>query len=101
MIQHNLSHLKLDIGGSKGNVYYVLGTCKNLVAKLEGYEAGDSFIDMATGTPWKELGGESWNYNDVLRYIKDKLNITFVSRLKLSGVDEDLYEVSSEQLQWL
>ena len=51
MIQHDLSHLKLDIGGSKGNVYYVLGTCKNLVAKLEGYEAGDSFIDMATGTP--------------------------------------------------
>ena len=101
MIQHDLSHLKLDIGGSKGNVYYVLGTCKKLVEKIEGYEAGDSFIDMATGTPWKELGGESWNYNDVLRYIKDKLNITFVSRHELSGVDKDLNEVSSEQLQWL
>ena len=75
MIQHDLSHLKLDIGGPKGNVYYILGTCKKLVEKLEGFEAGESFIDMPTGTPWKELGGESWNYNDVLRYIKDKLNI--------------------------
>ena len=101
MIQHDLSHLKLDIGGSKGNVYYVLGTCKKLVEKIEGYEAGNSFIDMATGTPWKELGGESWNYNDVLRYIKDKLNITFVSSHKLSGEDKDLYEVSGEPNVWL
>ena len=99
-MQYDLSHLKLDIGGSKGNVYYILGTCKNLVTKLEGYEAGDSFIDMATGTPWKELGGESWNYNDVLRYIKEKLNITFVSRHKLD-IDDDLYEVSDEHNVWL
>ena len=101
MIQHDLSHIKLDIGGQKGNVYYVLGACKNLITKLEGHEAGDSFIDMATGTPWKELGGESWNYNDVLRYIKDKLGITFVSRHELSGVDEDLYELSDELNVWL
>tara|TARA_B100001179_G_C18493250_1_gene360939 strand:+ start:330 stop:635 length:306 start_codon:yes stop_codon:yes gene_type:complete len=101
MIQHDLSHIKLDIGGPKGNVYYVLGACKNLITKLEGHEAGDSFIDMATGTPWKELGGESWNYNDVLRYIKDKLGITFVSRHKLSGVDKDLYELSDELNVWL
>jgi len=100
MMQYDLSHLKLDIGGSKGNVYYILGTCKNLVTKLEGHEAGDSFIDMATGTPWKELGGESWNYNDVLRYIKEKLNITFVSRHKLD-IDDDLYEVSDEPNVWL
>jgi hypothetical protein len=101
MIQHDLSHIKLDIGGPKGNVYYVLGACKNLITKLEGHEAGDSFIDMATGTPWKELGGESWNYNDVLRYIKDKLGITFVSRHELSGVDEDLYVLSDELNVWL
>ena len=100
MIQHDLSHLKLDIGGPKGNVYYVLGTCKKLVAKLEGFEAGESFIDMATGIPWKELGGESWNYNDVLRYIKEKLNITFVSRHELD-IDDDLYEVSDEPNVWL
>ena len=56
MIQHDLSHLKLDIGGPKGNVYYVLGTCILVVAKLEGFEGGESFIDMATGIPWKELG---------------------------------------------
>ena len=91
---YGLSHIKLDLSGPKGNVFYVLGAIENLVQQVEGYDAAKGFAEMAMGTACNAIGFNVHNdYNTILRYCKEKTGITFVANSKIGELDDDLYEV--------
>lgn len=90
---YGFKHIKLDLSGPKGNVFYVLGAIENLVRQCEGYEAAKGFGEMAMGTAVNKLGFNVHNdYNTILRYCKEKTGVTFVANQKLD-IDDDLYEI--------
>ena len=91
---YGFSHIKLDLSGPKGNVYYLLGAIEDLVKQCEGYEASKGFGNMAMGTACNAIGFDNHNdYNTILRYCKEKTGVTFVANDKMSELDDDLYEV--------
>ncbi len=91
---YGFDHIKLDLSGPKGNVFYLLGAIENLVKQCEGYEAAKGFSQMAMGTAVNKLGFENHNdYNTILRYCKEKTGVTFVANSKMDELDDDLYEV--------
>jgi hypothetical protein len=91
---YGLDHIKLDLSGPKGNVFYVLSAIENLVKQVEGWEAAKGFAEMAMGTAVNKLGFNNHNdYNTILRYCKEKTGITFVANNKMGELDDDLYEV--------
>jgi len=90
---YGFSHIKLNLSGPKGNVYYVLGAIQKLVQQVEGLQAGKGFAEMAMGTAVNKLGFDiQHDYNTILRYCKEKTGVTFVANSKLD-IDNDLYEV--------
>ena len=91
---YGLSHVKLDLSGPKGNVFYVLGAIEKLVQQVEGYDAAKGFAEMAMGTACNAIGfNVHHDYNTILRYCKEKTGITFVANSKIGELDDDLYEV--------
>ena len=91
---YGFNHIKLNLSGPKGNVFYLLGAIQNLVKQCEGYEAAKGFAEMAMGTAVNKLGFENHNdYNTILRYCKEKTGVTFVANTKMDELDDDLYEV--------
>ena len=99
---YGLSHVKLDLSGPKGNVFYVLGAIEKLVQQVEGYDAAKGFAEMAMGTACNAIGfNVHHDYNTILRYCKEKTGITFVANQKLD-VDDDLYELKKPTREvWL
>ena len=91
---YGFDHIKLDLSGPKGNVFYLLGAIENLVQQCEGREVAKGFCEMAMGTAVNKLGFENHNdYNTILRYCKEKTGVTFVANDKMDQLDDDLYEV--------
>jgi hypothetical protein len=91
---YGLDHVKLDISGPKGNVFYLLSAIKNLVKQVEGWEASKGFAEMAMGTACNAIGfNVQHDYNTILRYCKEKTGVTFVANSKIGELDDDLYEV--------
>lgn len=90
-MSYGLSHLKIDLHGEKGNVYYVISAAKNLVRQVEGDEAASEFSKRCHGRVQIALGME-WTYENVLQEVIDKTGITFVSPVELP-IDPDLYTI--------
>jgi|APSaa5957512535_1039671.scaffolds.fasta_scaffold00113_102 hypothetical protein len=99
-MSYGLKHVKLNLSGSHGNVFHILGAAKGLVRKVEGFKAANEFARQADGTAWREMGGD-WSYNDVLRTVKDKIGLTFVADGELTDVDKDLYELNDHKEVWI
>ena len=99
-MSYGLKHVKLNLSGSHGNVFHILGAAKGLVSKVEGHKAANEFARQADGTAWREMGGD-WTYNDVLRTVKDKIGLTFVANSELPDVDKDLYELNDHKEIWI
>jgi hypothetical protein len=99
-VSYGLKHVKLNLSGSHGNVFHILGAAKGLVRKVEGFKAANEFARQADGTAWREMGGD-WSYNDVLRTVKDKIGLTFVADGELTDVDKDLYELNDHKEVWI
>jgi len=77
-----MKEIRLDIGGPKGNAYYILGTVSNLIADKR--HADEIRQEMMSG-----------DYNNLLRVFKEHFsNVTLYSHDELSGVDKDLYEIT-------
>jgi len=90
---YGFDHIKLDLSGPKGNVYYVLGAIQKLVQQVEGHTAAKGFAEMAMGTALNKLGfNVQHDYNTILRYCKEKTGITFVASQQLD-IDDDLYDL--------
>jgi hypothetical protein len=91
---YGFDHIKLDLSGPKGNVFYLLGAIQKLVQQVEGYKAAAGFAEMAMGTACNAIGFNVHNdYNTILRYCKEKTGVTFVANNKMNELDDDLYEV--------
>jgi len=91
---YGLSHIKLDLSGPKGNVFYVLGAIEKLVQQVEGSAAAKGFGEMAMGTAVNKLGfNVQHDYNTISRYCKEKTGVTFMANSKIGELDDDLYEV--------
>lgn len=99
-MSYELSHIKLDIGGPKGNVGRVIALTSDLVKQVEGREAVEKYQAGCRGEMVRKLGG-SWNYNDVLRFVVKKTGIILVSDRELSGVDPDIYVIENKDKIYL
>jgi len=99
-MSYGLKHVKLNLSGSHGNVFHILGAAKGLVRQVEGSKEAREFADKANGTAWRGVGGV-WTYNDVLRTVKDKIGLTFVADGELTDVDKDLYELNDHKEIWI
>lgn len=78
-----MSNIRLNIGGPKGNAFYILGLVKDLVN-------GDKELAYKIRAEMK-----SSNYDNLLRTFKRYFpGITLYSNIELNGVDSDLYEIT-------
>jgi hypothetical protein len=85
--------IRLDIGGPKGNAWYIMGTVSNL-CKLTGQTEADAknICQGMRGDSFKKLGGKGNGYEELLRYYLQ--NFPFVelySTVELVGLDPELY----------
>lgn len=77
---------RLNIGGSKGNAFYILGLVNGI---LRAEVDDQDFIDRVNERM------KSGDYNNLLRIFKEVLPaVTLYSVDKLPGVDKDLYELA-------
>lgn len=95
LMSYRLSHIKLDIGGPKGNAFVVIALTSDLVKQIEGFEAVKKYTAECRGEMVTKLGG-SWDYNDLLRFVVKKTGITLVAEHELPSVDSDLYVIEKK-----
>lgn len=92
-IIHIMNKIRLDIGGPKGNAWYIMGTVKGLCRQmgLTGDDAADICAIMR-GDSFVALNKGSGNtYEDLLRvYIKHFPFVELYSTIDL-GLPDDLY----------
>jgi len=81
---------KLDISGSKGNAFYVLGVAKTLAAQLD-YNTDEILQKMRSGS-----------YEDLLREFNHWFDdvVTLVSPIELP-IGDDLYTIDKEVVVYL
>jgi len=81
---------KLDIGGPKGNAYYILSVAESLSEQL-GYNTDEILYKM-----------ESGGYEDLLREFNHWFDdvVTLVSSEKLP-VDSSLYTLENDSVRYL
>lgn len=80
--------IRLDIGGPKGNAYYIMGTVKAL-AEATDKDATAIICKMKEGS-----------YDDLLRvYLKHFPFVRLYARHELESVNPDLYEVIDDVVE--
>lgn len=94
-MSYELSHIKLDIGGPKGNAFVVIALTSDLVKQIEGPEAVEQYQAGCRGEMVTKLGGK-WSYNDLLTFVVNKTGITLVADRELPGVDLSIYLIESK-----
>lgn len=79
--------IRLDIGGPKGNAWYIMGTVRHL-AEVSGKDAEAIICKMKEG-----------NYENLLRtYLRHFPFVRLYSHYELP-IDPDLYEVETETVE--
>jgi hypothetical protein len=82
-----MEKIRLDIGGPKGNAFYILGLVKGLAEDKE----------IANEIRTKMMGAD---YNWLLKIFKEHFPfVELYSHSKLNSVDEDLYVVSNDVVE--
>ena len=94
-MSYKLSHIKLDIGGPKGNAFVVIALTSDLVKQIEGSEAVEKYQAECRGEMVTKLGGK-WRYNDLLTFVVKKTGITLIADRALPGVDPSLYLIENK-----
>ena len=80
-----MKEIRLDIGGPKGNAFYILGVVSSLTTNKR--HADEIREEMKKG-----------DYNNLLRVFKEHFsNVTLYAHNELVGIDEDLYEVTDPE----
>jgi len=81
-----MKDIRLNIGGPKGNAFYILGTVSSLI--------DDEELAKAIRDEMKES-----DYNHLLRtYLRYFSMVRLYSESELNGVDDDLYEVTDSDI---
>ena len=86
--------LRLNIGGEKGNAFYILGLVKHLGRK-EGMDEEElaSLRDKMTGKSWKKLGGVPTDYNHLVRTFSEAFPFVEIYAKHEFPMDDDLYTI--------
>jgi len=83
-----MNKIRLDIGGPKGNAYYIMGTVRQLTR--DRAEA-DDIVQQMLGTSFTNLGGQGNDYEGILRvYLKHFPFVELYATHDI-GIDKDLY----------
>ena len=87
-----MNKIRLDIGGPKGNAWYIMGTVKGLCRQLGKNDTDAAVItSMMRGDSFVKLGGTGNDYEALLRvYLKEFPFVELYSTIDL-GLPEDLY----------
>ena len=86
--------MQLDIGGPKGNAFYILGLASSLGRKMGMSDEECKLLqDKMTGKLWKELGGRGTDYTHLVRVFKETFPFVTLYAFKDVGIDEELYEL--------
>jgi hypothetical protein len=89
--------IRLDIGGPKGNAWYIMGTVGRLCQQM-GLTSDDAEAITAKmrGDTFKKLGGDGNNYEELLRvYVKEFPFVELYSTYDI-GIDEELYTLDAD-----
>jgi len=87
-----MNKIRLDIGGPKGNAWYIMGTVAGLCRQM-GLDADDAkdITSEMRGDSFVRLGGKGNDYEGLLRvYLKHFPFVELYSTIDL-GVPKDLY----------
>lgn len=91
-----MKKIRLNIGGEKGNAWYIMGTVRNLCT---GDQDPNEITARMRGETFKQLGGgdgTSNTYEDLLRvYLREFPFVELYSYTDL-GIDENLYTLDDE-----
>ena len=88
-----MKKIRLDIGGPKGNAFYILATVRQFA---DGKEDEQRIMDKMTGKTMKHLGMLT-TYDDLLRiYIEEFPFIELYATYELGGVDPALYTLDDD-----
>ena len=97
---YGFNHIKLNLSGPKGNVFYLLGAIENLVQQCEGREVAKGFCEMAMGTAVNKLGFENHNdYNTILRYCKEKTGVLLLLTTRWTNLTMTCIKLGNVQMK--
>jgi len=89
--------VRLDIGGPKGNAYYILGSVRTLGRQVGMDEEEIKNIqDQMKGTVMAKLGGIGNDYEGLLRAYLDNFPFVELYARNDIGIDQSLYTLDSE-----
>lgn len=92
-MSYGLSHLKIDIGGTDGNVFVLIAKACSIVEQIEGKEVAKTFRQQCHGQSMSKIGF-NWEYEDVLLLIIEKTGITLVASHELP-IPSELYTIEA------
>ena len=83
-----MNKIRLDIGGPKGNAFYIMGTVRQLA---NDRAEADDIVQQMLGTTFTKLGGPGNDYEGLLRvYLKHFPFVELYATHDI-GIDTDLY----------
>lgn len=97
-MKYPIGDKKIDIGGTKGNVFLLTSILRDVVSRLYTPDAGVElyeyvmFIDGETKFAEAVGGGDEYDYEDVLRRCVETTGVQFVSERRLS-ISSELYKI--------
>ena len=89
-----MSNIRLDIGGEKGNAWYIMSTAYRL-CEMEGRDRDETkeIVNRMRGDIMGALGGK-WSYNELLRVFLDEFPyVELYADRKIESIEDDLYTV--------
>jgi len=82
-----MQKIRLDIGGPKGNAFYIMGTVRQFVDADEA----DVICAKMRGDAYVALGGNAHNYESFLRIYLDEFPFIELYATHDIGIDQELY----------
>lgn len=88
-----MKNIRLNIGGQRGNAFYILGTVHKL-GKTMGLtqKECDTITEEMKGIVWHELGGK-WSYEDLLKTFLKHFPFVELYAYRDIGIDSELYTI--------
>jgi len=86
-----MSKIRLDIGGPKGNAYYIMSTVRHLVGPDQDER---EICARMRGESFSALGGQ-WSYEDLLRVYLQEFPFVELYATHDIGIDKELYTLDT------
>jgi hypothetical protein len=89
--------IRLDIGGPKGNAWYIMGTVGHLCRQM-GLTSADAehIASKMRGDSFKHLGGPENTYEQLLEIYLEEFPFVELYATHDLGISEDLYTIDDD-----